>query len=219
MEITELAAERTTAATDLLLGILTLAAALFIYQLGRKSDRTKGMIWSAAFGLMSIASFFGAIAHGFVMSFETNLTLWQPVNASLGLAVALFVIGVMYDLRGFWISKGLTVSILLLGAIFYFFTWIFENLFVVFIVYEAIALIFSLAVYVILALKNEVKGAILMVIGILISLIAAAVQTNDAIRFDLLFTFDNNSVFHFLQMFGIGFLFFGLRRDLKYRTV
>lgn len=157
MEITEFAVERTTAATDILLGVITLAVALAIYILGTKTDRTKGLIWCAAFCLMSIASFFGASAHGFIMSFETNRLLWQPVNASLGLAVALFVIGVIYDLRGFWISKDLALSILLLGVAFYFFTLIFENLFVVFIVYEAVALLFSLAVYIILTINARSK--------------------------------------------------------------
>lgn len=219
MEITEFAVERTTAATDILLGVITLVVALAIYMLGTKTDRTKGLIWCAAFSLMSIASFFGASAHGFIMSFETNRLLWQPVNASLGLAVALFVIGVIYDLRGFWISKDLALSILLLGVAFYFFTLIFENLFVVFIVYEAVALLFSLAVYIILTIKQEVKGALFMVIGILISLIAAAVQTNDQIKLIVLVEFDNNGVFHLLQMVGIGFLFLGIRRDLKSRAI
>lgn len=218
MEFTEFAVERTTALSDLVLAIMTLFIALYIYRIGQNNDRTKAMIWSLAFGLMGLASILGAIAHGFVMTYRTNWFLWQPLNFSLGITIALFMIGVIYDLRGFRVSKSLTLTLLIIGSLFYSVTLIFQNLFMIFIIYEAIAMIFSLVVYAVLAVRKELTGAVWMAAGILTTLIASAVQASGPFQWLFIWEFDHNGAFHVIQMIGLFFLLLGLRKELLSRT-
>ena len=64
-------------------------------------------------------------------------------NLFLGLSVALFAIGVIYDHQQFRIQKSVVILILTLGFIFFAVTLIFPGLFFVFIVYEALTMLFE----------------------------------------------------------------------------
>ena len=92
--------EQTTAVTYICLALLALTVSLVVYNIGHSRDPKKAIIWTGAFGLLTVASIFGAAAHGFKMSEQTNFILWQPINLSLDLTIALFVAGAVYDLRG-----------------------------------------------------------------------------------------------------------------------
>ncbi len=218
MEFTDRPFEQTTAVTDLILAMLASVLAYRILRYGRGVDLYKSQIWAWAFGLIAFASYVGAVAHGFDMSDKTNWILWQPLNLSLGLAVALFVTGVIYDMKGFWISRGMTLAILLLGTMFYAITLVFDNLFVIFVLYEAVAMVFAVIVYTMLAVKNELHGAGYMTIGIMISLFAAYLQTQAELEMVMIWEFDHNGIFHIAQMIGIVFLAAGIRKDLRSRA-
>ena len=43
---------------------------------------------------------FGAVAHGLALTDAARSALWHPLHLALGLAVALFFVGGVYDLRG-----------------------------------------------------------------------------------------------------------------------
>jgi TctA family transporter len=87
----------------------------------------------------------------------------------------------------------------------------------VFVVYEAIAMLFALVVYVVLAARETLRGAAMMAAGVLVSIVAAAVQATGAVRFTLIWDFDHNGAFHLIQMVGLLFLLIGLRTDLVSR--
>lgn len=62
------------------------------------------------------------------------------------------------------------------AAAFYLITVLFPETFLTFIVYEAIAMLFAFAGYLYLAMKNRLAGAWWMVAGILVTIVAAAIQ-------------------------------------------
>jgi hypothetical protein len=219
MELIDIATEQTTAATDVLVAIIAAAFAVLLAKEGGRSDRTKGRIWSAAFGLLAVASVLGAIAHGFQMSQRANELLWMPLNLVLGVTVALFVAGAVYDLRSFSLPRPLVPILLAVGVAFFVVTVLIPGSFLVFVIYEAIAMLFALVVYIVLAARKTLRGAAMMAAGVLVSIVAAAVQATGVVRFTLIWEFDHNGAFHLIQMVGLVLLLIGLRTDLVPRRV
>lgn len=216
--IIDIPTEQTTAATDVLLAILSFIVAIKVYQTGIHIDKIKTRIWVWAFGLLSFASAVGAIAHGFQMSKFTNFLLWQPLNLSLGIAIGLFAAGVIYDYKNFSLPKNLIPKLLIFACIFFMITIILPNAFIVFIIYEAIAMLFAFVVYIILALRKKIKGAWVMAAGIFVTIIAAAIQSIEAIAVTFIWEFDHNGIFHIVQMIGLIILLKGLQLEFKSRT-
>ena len=217
MQFIDIATEQTTAVTDALLFLVAALFAMLLSAASRESDRTKGRIWAAAFALLAIASALGAIAHGFEMSARTNELIWMPLNLALGLTVALFVIGAVYDLRRFSIPRALTPIMLCVGILFFGVTVFSPGSFLVFVFYEAVAMLFALAVYLFLSFRGMLRGAPMMAVGVLISIVAAAVQASGTVAFTSIWEFDHNGAFHLIQIVGLVFLLFGLRMDLASR--
>lgn len=211
--------EQTTAATDVMLAILAFVVARKVYRYGRYTDLKKTRIWVWAFALLSFAAFTGSIAHGFEMSKLNNFILWQPLNLALGVAISLFVVGVVYDLLNFSLPRTLIPALLVLATIFYTITVLIPGSFIVFIIYEAIAMLFSFTVYVFLESRKKVKGAGFMASGILVTIIAAAIQAIETIKVTVIWQIDHNGIFHIVQMIGLLFLLFGLRAEFRSRII
>ncbi|MFC1734439.1 DUF6962 family protein [candidate division KSB1 bacterium] len=203
--------------TDILLGIMALFLVFNIFSYGRTIDIRKVRIWLWAFGLLALASFLGAVAHGIVMTNETNFWIWQPINLFLGMTVAFFVIGVVYDKRNYSVPKGFFLFMITISIGFFIITIIIPGSFLVFIIYEAVAMIFALVSYIILVFRKTIQGAKFMVAGIFLSIIAAVIQSTEWVYFKLIWEFDYNGIFHIIQIFGLGFLLIGLRKELLSR--
>ena len=217
MQIIDIQTEQTTAFTDILLGITALLLLIFIYKTGHKIDLKKVRIWSWAFALLALSSFLGAVAHGLEMTAELNYWIWQPINLFLGLTIAFFVIAVVYDIRGYSIHRYFVILMIILSIVFYIITIIIPGSFLVFIIYEAIAMLIALVCYFILVFRESFKGAIFMVIGILLSIIAAVIQSKESVAFKLIWEFDHNGIFHLIQIIALIFLYIGLRKELVSR--
>jgi hypothetical protein len=217
MEIIDIPTEQTTAATDALVAFIAAAFAVMLSIEGGRSDRTKGRIWSATLGLLAVAAALGAIAHGFQMSARTNELLWMPLNLVLGVTVALFVVGAVYDLLSFSLPRLLVPILLAVGVTFFVVTVLIPGSFLVFVIYEAIAMLFALVVYIVLAARQTLRGAAMMAVGVLVSIVAVAVQATGAVRFTLIWEFDHNGAFHLIQLVGLVLLLIGLRADLVSR--
>ncbi len=199
--------ERVTAWTDVLMGLL---AGFIAYQLSQISG-FKFTIWAWAFGLLAISSFLGAIAHGYEMTLKTNDRLWMPINLSLGLALGLFVVGALFDLNGEAIARMVLPVMLVIGFGFFLITVWKPGTFMTFIAYEAVAMLFALSVYIYLLFTSSLAGAGWMVMGVLVTIVAAAVQATGKAGKSIFWYFDNNGVFHLIQMLGMVLLFIGLR--------
>ena len=217
MQFIDIPTEQTTAATDAVLCVVAAVLAIVVASAGSRADRTKGRIWAATFGLLAVAGALGAIAHGFQMSERTNEIIWMPLNLALGLTVALFVVGSVYDLRGFSLPRFLVPIMVAVGVVFFGITVLIPGSFMVFVIYEAVAMLFALVVYVILSVRRSMRGALLMAVGVLVSIAAAAVQASGAVYFTVIWEFDFNGAFHLIQIVGLVILAIGLTRELAAR--
>jgi len=161
---------------------------------------------------MGLAGLLGSVAHGFQMSATANRLWWMPLNLSLGLAVSLFAVGVIHDLLGSTQARRILPILVALGIVFFLVTVLVPGSFLLFIAYDALALLFALGAYTYLAIKRKFPGALFMAAGILTSIIAAAIQATVAVSFVLVWEFDHNGVFHLVQVLGLLLLLFGLKR-------
>ncbi|MBI5715535.1 MAG: hypothetical protein HZC38_19210 [Chloroflexi bacterium] len=210
MEFIDIPTEQTTAITDAILALCVFAIIIFLYRTQHRRDQFKTNIWLGAFGLLTFASVIGAVAHGLKLPATIYTALWQPINLALGLTIAFFVTGVVYDLRGRAVAQ--RVRPLLIGAaiIFYIITVLISGTFLVFILYEAVAMLFALGGYGWLALRKQLAGAGSMATGVLFTIVAAAVQASNDISVTFIWQFDHNGLFHLIQVIGILFLAIGL---------
>jgi hypothetical protein len=87
----------------------------------------------------------------------------------------------------------------------------------VFTFYEAVAMLFALGAYSWLAFTGRLAGAYWMVAGVLVTIIAAAVQVlwnGKENPLTLIWQFDQNGLYHLIQMVGVALLMVGLRLGL-----
>ena len=212
MELVGVATERTTAGTDALLALAAFAAILV---LRRRTPPSFGRaIWQAALASLAVASALGAATHGLAMSDDLRELLWQPLYLALGVTMSLFVAGAVRDWRGDPAARRALPPLLVLALGFYAVTRVTGGSFLVFVVYEAAALLLSLAIYLRLAAGGRRPGAAMMAGALAVSLTAGAVQASDLGPVRLFWEFDHNGLFHLVQLAGLVLLVTGLRRLL-----
>ncbi|AHC15762.1 DUF6962 family protein [Salinispira pacifica] len=214
MEFISIETELTTAVTDFLLGAAgAWAAVSLMRRVNRYRIPQKPRFWAAAFGLLSLAGFLGFFAHGFEMSDGLRNVLWQPLYLSLGLTISMFAAAVLIDLRKKAVPRGVMPGFLAAGALFYLLTLVFPGSFLIFILYEALAMIFALGAYIFLSVRSPGRAPFLMTAGIFLSILAAAVQAAGSVEIRIIWLFDHNGVFHIIQMAGLLFLYAGVKAD------
>lgn len=205
--------EQTTAITDAILAVMAIAAAIYLPSIGQQHP-WKANLWAVAFAALAIAALLGTIAHGLKLSDITQSLVWMPLYLMLGLTVALFVVGAILDLWGVSAAQQSLPWLVGLGLIFFGLTLIWSNTFTIFIIYEAVAMLFALGGYLSLAIQGQLAGAWLMVAGILVTIIAAGVQTSRAVGFEFVWQFDHNGAYHLIQLAGMALLVAGLQAAL-----
>ena len=196
--------------------MLALGCVFHLLQIGQP-DPWKAGLWAWAFGLLALAATLGTVAHGFKMSEATNLLFWQPLNLALGLVIALFVVGVIYDIWGLAAAQSALPIMLVVGVAFFGVTLLFPGIFLVFIFYEAVAMLFALGAYSWLTTTGRLPGAGWMAAGVLVTIIAAAVQATwdgKAQPLTFIWQFDQNGLYHIIQIVGVALLLAGLRAAL-----
>jgi len=217
MEIIDIPTQQTTAVTNGVLAGIALVAALSLCRFSQK-DRLKHTLWLCIFGLLALASILGAVAHGIKMPNAIQKSIWHPLYLSLGLLVAIFMVAAVYDLWGEVAARRTLPIMAAIGFGFFCITYFWTDSFLIFIVYEAVAMIFALGAYLWLAYKKRLVGAWLVAAGIFVTILAAVAQASNVISFTFIWSFDHNGVYHLLQMPGVILLVTGLRKGLHSRV-
>lgn len=202
--------EQVTSLTDVVMGLLAGWCAVSIAAV----DSFKADVWACAFALLAFSSLLGAAAHGFVMSEKTNLRVWMPINLSLGLALGMFVVGALNDLSGESVARTAVPLMIMLGFGFFLVTVWKPGTFMTFIAYEAIAMLFALGTYGYLFFTSSLSSAGWMLAGVIVTIFAAVIQATGKPGKSIFWYFDNNGVFHLIQMIGIVLLLVGLMMSL-----
>jgi len=199
--------ELTTAATDVLLGLVCMACARYVRQYGDGAPRLRP--WRIAFGLFAAGALLSAAAHALHIPDHLYRVIWGPIYLSLGIAVAYFLIGVVHDVAPARLPL-LQPIILGLGVLCFAVATIFPTTFVVFLAWQGIGLLLAISVYLVLWRRRSLRGAGWISIGLLVSAAAAVIQGTGALSFTLIWPFDHNGVFHLVQVPGVVAIAYGL---------
>ena len=205
--------ELTTAATDALIAVVAVVC-IAVLNRHRTEHRWRTRIWAWVFGLLALASALGAVAHGLDLDPAIRELLWRPLYLSLGLVVALFVVGAVSDFMGEKSARTALLPMRGRARGFFGVTQVATGSFLVFVVYEALAMLAALGMYLSLALSRKLSGAGIMAAGILLNIAAAAIQAVDSIAITLVVPFDHNGVFHLVQTAALIVLTAGLVRGM-----
>jgi hypothetical protein len=213
MALVTVPTELSTAATDASLALLALVSAGYLYRFHRLNS-WKILLWCWIMLLLALGSILGVLAHGFKLTPIIHDWLWFPLYLSLALAVALFVTNAVYDGWGLSRSKWILPFVLVAGCVFSIVAQLIAGDFLIFILYEGAAMLFALGVYLWLTISRRLPGSSFITCGILLTIVAAIVQTIHTIAFTVVWQFNNNGLFHLIQMVGILFLVAGVRRSI-----
>jgi len=146
MQLVELPAERTAAATDVVLAILALAGAAYLHRIGGETP-WQTTLWVSVFGLLSFAAILGAIVHGLKLPERLVGSLWHPIHISLGLLVALLVVGGVHDILGEGAARKSLPTMVCVGIGFYGSALLWPGNFKLFASYQCAAMLFPLTGY------------------------------------------------------------------------
>jgi Family of unknown function (DUF6962) len=211
MRLTGSATELTTAATDVVLSLAAAGGVLFFQSL-ESAASWKMNLWSCSFALIALASAFGAVYHGLVLPEKPRNFLWQILTLNLGMAISLFGVGIVYDVSSPETARQILPVLLVAGGMVFAVSRILPGLFRVFILYEAAALIAALTAYAWLAGTGALRGAGWMSAGMLVSMLAAGIQTVKRLHVRVIWNFDHNGIFHLMQAVGLLLISMGLSR-------
>ena len=207
-----IATELTTAATDAALSFFCLAI-LWRLVAVPVNARWKRALWGWVFGLLALGSVLGAVAHGLELMASILGIIWWFLYLSLGVTVAIFVVGGIYDWRSERAARTALPWAIAAGAAFAALTQFLGGAFVIFVAYEATAMVATLTMYIALSTSGRLAGAGTVAVGIGLSIVAAAVQAS-ALNLHLIVPFDHNGLFHLVQLAATAALATGLRRGL-----
>ncbi len=212
MQLNVSSTELVTAVTNVPLAVTSLiGAGLLLHR--RRVQPLRAWVWSGMFGSLAIATGVGAFTHELALDIAARKLLWHSINAALSLTVAGFVAGAVLDRWGPGTARQVLPVLLLLGAGFLGYTIFYAGNFLPFILYESVAMLFCLGIYLTLVVQDHMPGADWIVAGIGLTLLAAVLQaTTVTVRFGV--TFDHNGVFHLVQLPGLFCLLTGVQEGL-----
>lgn len=203
----------TAAVTDVLLALSAVTASAILLRqraLFGSEMRQKAFIWAASFFCVGMSAGMGSFIHAFEMTKASRDMIWQPLNLSLGAAVSLFAAGVLLDLRRARQKGAVVGTFLFLAVLFYGFTVLVPGTSLVFVAYEALAMVFALCSYIYMSVRRKDGQSAWMSLGIAVSMLATVLLEVGNLSFRLGWTFDRFGIFHIVQMVGIALLMRGL---------
>ena len=211
LQLTRAETELTTAATDALLTVVVIIGIAWLCRVVPPSPRRT--LWVRGLALFAVAGALGAFVHGFDLDSRTRELLWQPLYLTLGSALAFFSAGAIGDWRGDVPARRALPLLLTLAFGFFLLTRLSGGKFLVFVIFEAAALLFALAVYARVAFKGT-RGAALVVAGLVLSLAGGVLQAS-TLSLHAVWEFNHNGLYHLVQLVGVVFLVAGLRSTLS----
>lgn len=200
--------------TDYFLSLLCTGFALCLYRCSEKKSKML-MLWLIFFISAALESLLGGTVHGFFLDSNTLMyqILWTSTLLTIGAtAFCCWVIGGI-SIGG---NKMFVQWIMIASIIFiiYAVTVILYNQnFIIAIINYVPAIIFLLIAMIIRFLKTKSIYCIWVILGIVISLIAAIIQQTGVSLHPIYF--NHNSIYHLLQAIGFWFAFKGAKGLVK----
>ncbi len=207
--------ELTTAITDALLA-LEMGVLIAWVQRYSRADKWKARLWQIALALLGMSSFLGAIYHGIVLTLNTQEILWTLLNFAATSTMALFLAAAIYDAAGSRAAKRALPILLGLIAVVFGLTLLKPNLFLIVILYAVVVGLIALAIYAFLAWRR-MPGAAHLTLGIVLSILASAIQASGPSVIPTIWFFDHNGFFHVVMMVAVAVIVRGVVQSLRLR--
>ncbi|PLX80587.1 MAG: hypothetical protein C0615_00690 [Desulfuromonas sp.] len=201
LHLVDSATELTTAATDALLALVAFICLVLLCRSARRGRFHR--LWLLFFASLGIASLLGAVAHGLRLSEGVDRLIWPMLYLCLGYSLTALALVALHDWRGMEKMRKLTPLFMFFPFLVVALIWVGGGAFIYFLCFEAAVVLFALFVYGRLAFLSRVPGSGFILAGILFSLAAALVQASGAWRFELVWLFDHNGLFHLIQLPGL----------------
>jgi hypothetical protein len=211
----DVAAERTTAVTDVLLAVALVAGIVYIRRATPASPLRS--LWLAAIALFAFGSLAGGALHATRIDDPSVNALWRPVYLVIGASFALIGVGAVGAWRGFPAARRVLRFVPALTAAYYVATWRVADDALVLGVFAAPALVFAFVVFGALGLQRR-RGAATVALGLGFVVAAAAVQAAAPAVVRLTWTLDHNGLSHLIMLPGVAILVRGLRTALRARA-
>ena len=199
--------EPMTVITDLMIAAL---AFYFAKQLSNQLEVTLSNTqwhWCRAFIMLGVGAFLGAVSHGwgpYMPEFYKDW-LWKMTTYSIGFVSFFIIMGTLYTLLPYkTVQLVRYIPVILLSI--YLFQITKDPQFINVIKFYAPSMVFTLVAMLILYFSKGMEGSGSIIVGILISFVAAGVQMSG---FSLHKHFNYNDIYHVIQMFGLYYMFKG----------
>jgi len=213
VELVQIPNEQTTAATDLLLGMLSILFSILVIR-EHSGNRFHRKMWFLFFLFLGLASFLGAIVHGIDLNGEIKHLLWNPLYLFLALSVAFFVLGAIFEICGEKGSRKSLPFMLCAAGCLFLVTVFIPDSFLIFIIYEALGLMTCLGIFLGKVFQTRETAYLFMITGILLTALAAVLQSRADLVLYLIWEFDHNGIFHLVQVPGLILIFLSVRKLL-----
>lgn len=207
--LTDSPTEMTTAITDVILAAQS-AAAIYVIRRRTVARPMWTHVWTWLFALLSIASMIGAAAHGLEMATSIETAIWTPAYLALGLTMALFVIAAITMSTGHEKSRRFLLPAIMVAFAFFTITQLWSDSFLLFVIYECIAMLLSLTLYSMCFWQRRAAGSGLLAAGVLVGILAAVIDTQKTLHMTLIWEFNNHGLFHLVQMISLLLLTIGI---------
>ncbi len=194
------------ALTDLLLGLTGLGMGWAAFRRYRTIGSRRAGWWSLGFAMLGLGAVLGFVTLGF----ETPAAplLYYISRFVVGVAVLAMLTSVVESLAG-RTTAGWWRMLFLLAFVAYYGAILAGGSFLVFILYSGVALVATLSLETYRWLGRKEPAAGLMALGMVLSILAAVLQAAKA-SFTLVWTFDQNGVYHLVQTVALMFLYRGV---------
>lgn len=213
MQLVDNPVELVTALTDLVMAGVGGVSCFLIFRL-KTAAYWQQQLWLITFGMFTLACVLGAIHHGIALSSSLYDLSWSAILLLLGTMVGLFVVACCHDLWGREIATKVLPAMIVIALGFFATSWWLGQDFRLFILYEALALVFAQVGYLYLAAKG-VPGSVALSGGIALTILAAIVQATRWVTLVPDYPFDHNAAYHMIQIPAVILLTIGIRRSLK----
>ncbi len=201
--------EQTTAMTDLMLALQSVGAIVMLSRF-RVRQPMWTSVWTWFFGLLTLASFLGAVSHGVECQQSIQNAIWTIVYLALGLVMALFAVAAVTMTWNDLLARRCVPYFMVIAFCFFAVTQIWSDSFLLFVIYEAIAMLVSLALYSACLWSRRKPGSAFLAAGIVVGIAAAIVDTQSSLQMKLIWTFDNHGLFHIVQMLSLLLISIGI---------
>lgn len=203
--------EPTTVLTDYLLAALAFLLALRLSSSGPSPSFSRGL-WAASFLALALAAAVGGTWHGLPPDVLPSLRyhLWSITYAAVGLADLLILAGATW--AALPRRPRVVALVLLVGRFLVYAALILSRRTFRYVGYDYAVTLLLLLAFGLDLLRRSERAARFVVAGALVSFVGGLVQY---LRLSLHPQFNNNDLFHIIQMAGIGLFFRGglLLRD------